>query len=142
MTKESFPRVPTLCADQCKLSASFCPSPGGGAVEVLNLSAHHRLLKGPPKQQVFAGELVVGAIFCNTEIRVLILGARDFSCAVSGFGQAFISGLRPKSNPAAREKKPLVPRVTCTRKVKFHRFTSPYLDVSVAANLFPSSYAK
>ena len=54
------------------------------------------------------------------------LGAKDFSCAVSGFGQAFVVtraaftrglpardfGLRttPK-RPAAREKKPLVPRV-------------------------------
>ena len=54
----------------------------------------------------------------------LTLGARDFSCAVSGFGQVLKSdfaarlfGLRPKTcrRPTKllvkREKKPLVPRV-------------------------------
>ena len=53
------------------------------------------MLKSHRQPQVFAGELVIGAIFCNTEIRVL-------------------------------------------GKVKFHRFTSPYLDVSVATNLVNS----
>ena len=53
------------------------------------------MLKSHRQPQVFAGELVVGAIFCNKEIRVL-------------------------------------------GKVKFHRFTSPYLDVSVATNLVNS----
>ena len=38
------------------------------------------------------------------------LGARDFSCAVSGFGQVFISDPREKQLSCAREK-PLVPRV-------------------------------
>ena len=51
------------------------------------------------------------------------LDARDFSCAVSGFGQVFsvrVFGPRPNTCrpaadetklPVAREKKPLVPRV-------------------------------
>ena len=49
------------------------------------------------------------------------LGARGFSCAVSGFGQALKSnlrenvrtrvGLRPCRSPFTREKNPLVPRV-------------------------------
>ena len=53
------------------------------------------------------------------------LGARGFSCAVSGFGQVLKSDprrrscLRPSADetklPVAREKKPLVPRVTLLR---------------------------
>ena len=50
------------------------------------------------------------------------LGARGFSCALSGFGQVLKSDPRLRSNtcrpvadetklPVAREKKPLVPRV-------------------------------
>ena len=54
---------------------------------------------------------------------VCTLGARDFSCAVSGFGQVLESdsaegprrvGLQPTKLLVTREKKSLVPRVRCS----------------------------
>ena len=52
------------------------------------------------------------------------LGARDFSCAVSGFGQVFVSAFGRKGIPAGCEKKPLVPRVGACKfciEVDLHR---------------------
>ena len=57
-------------------------------------------------------------MFCYPKKKWLTLGARDFSCAVSGLGQkkdysnphVIYCGLTPK-HPAARGKKLLVPRI-------------------------------
>ena len=44
---------------------------------------------------------------------VSTLGARGFSCAVSGPGQWEANILRPLADPDACKKKPLVPRIGC-----------------------------
>ena len=52
-------------------------------------------------------------MFCYPKKKWLTLGARDFSCAVSDFGQKkrlqYLG--RDIKHPAAREKKLLVPRI-------------------------------